>query len=158
MTAVQDRVTAFLGGAARNRRDIVTPEGVALPVDIAPMAERVTAFALDLVFWLGGSVILFLLLALLLGPLTRFLTGMRDAAGALALGILLFVAFLVRNFYFIHFELAWQGATPGKRIVGLRVIDRNGGPLRSASAAGSTGALPCRIVTSGWPSGAIALG
>src|SRR5262249_2352381 len=27
------------------------------------------------------------------------------------------------------FELAWQGATPGKRITGLRVIDRRGGPL-----------------------------
>jgi len=93
------------------------------------MAERVTAFALDLVFWLGASIILFLLVALLLGVLTAWLTGIRDVAGALVLGILLFVAFLVRNFYFIHFELAWRGATPGKRILGLRVIDRHGGPL-----------------------------
>jgi uncharacterized RDD family membrane protein YckC len=35
----------------------------------------------------------------------------------------------VRNLYFIHFELSWYGATPGKRIVGIRVIDRRGGPL-----------------------------
>jgi uncharacterized RDD family membrane protein YckC len=41
----------------------------------------------------------------------------------------LFIAFLIRNFYFIGFELAWRGATPGKRAAGLRVIDRRGGPL-----------------------------
>jgi hypothetical protein len=29
----------------------------------------------------------------------------------------------------VYFELAWQGATPGKWINGLRVIDRRGGPL-----------------------------
>jgi uncharacterized RDD family membrane protein YckC len=46
-----------------------------------------------------------------------------------AFGIGLFIAFLVRVFYFIHFELAWQGVTPGKRLIGLRVIDRRGGPL-----------------------------
>jgi hypothetical protein len=31
--------------------------------------------------------------------------------------------------YFAHFELAWQGRTPGKKICGTRVIDRLGGPL-----------------------------
>jgi uncharacterized RDD family membrane protein YckC len=36
---------------------------------------------------------------------------------------------VVRNIYFLSFEMAWQGATPGKRITGLRVIDRRGGPL-----------------------------
>ena len=36
---------------------------------------------------------------------------------------------MVRNLYFVYFELAWRGATPGKRLVGLRVIDRAGGPL-----------------------------
>ena len=37
--------------------------------------------------------------------------------------------FLVRAFYFTGFELLWQGRTPGKRLVGVRVIDRNGGAL-----------------------------
>jgi len=34
-----------------------------------------------------------------------------------ALSIMLFLGFAVRNLYFIHFELAWQGSTPGKRAV-----------------------------------------
>ena len=29
----------------------------------------------------------------------------------------------------IHFELVWRGATPGKRLMGIKVIDRHGGPL-----------------------------
>ena len=39
----------------------------------------------------------------------------------------------MRNLYFIHFELSWHGATPGKRIVGIRVVDRRGGPLLPAA-------------------------
>ena len=44
-----------------------------------------------------------------------------------------FSAFLIRNFYFMHFELTMQGSTPGKRIVGLKVIDRNGGALEPSA-------------------------
>jgi len=47
----------------------------------------------------------------------------------LAISIALFIGFLVRNLYFVYFELAWRGSTPGKRLVGLRVVDRAGGPL-----------------------------
>jgi len=39
--------------------------------------------------------------------------------------------FALTNFYFLFFELRWQGMTPGKRLLGLRVVDRKGGPLTS---------------------------
>jgi hypothetical protein len=35
--------------------------------------------------------------------------------------------------YFLHFELAWQGRTPGKKICGIRVISRNGGELKPSA-------------------------
>jgi uncharacterized RDD family membrane protein YckC len=54
---------------------------------------------------------------------------LRGWVSIFAISILLFISFVIRNFYFIHFELAWRGMTPGKRIVGIRVIDRQGGPL-----------------------------
>ena len=50
-----------------------------------------------------------------------------------SLTIILFSAFVIRNLYFLHFELAWQGRTPGKKICGLRVINRLGGELTPAS-------------------------
>jgi uncharacterized RDD family membrane protein YckC len=37
--------------------------------------------------------------------------------------------FLLRNAYFIAFELTPKAATPGKRVLGLRVAARNGGRL-----------------------------
>ena len=37
--------------------------------------------------------------------------------------------FVVRNGYFAAFELTPRGATPGKRLLGLRVAARDGGRL-----------------------------
>ena len=47
------------------------------------------------------------------------------------LGALFVISFLLRSFYFTFFELRWKGATPGKRSLGLRVIDAHGGALSS---------------------------
>jgi uncharacterized RDD family membrane protein YckC len=79
-----------------------------------------TAFTIDVFIW-------FLLTILVYLPLVFF--ALRGGSALIAVSIVLFIGFVVRNLYFIHFELAWRGATPGKRFVGLRVIDRRGGPL-----------------------------
>src|SRR5262249_22693022 len=103
-----------------NRRDILSPEGVKLPIEPANYGERLTAFVIDLVLWFGAGLLFALIAFYVILP--RF--------GAVpALSVIFFITFVVRVFYFLHFELAWQGATPGKRLVGLRVIDRRGGPL-----------------------------
>ncbi len=117
--SVQERAAEFFEGVRRRQRQIITPEGVPITVHIADYGERVTAFALDFVFWL------LLIVAIYVPALS--LIGTRGSL--IAISIALFLGFLVRNLYFIYFELAWHGATPGKRIVGLRVIDHNGGPL-----------------------------
>jgi uncharacterized RDD family membrane protein YckC len=120
MTAAANKAAAFLAGAQRRRGEIVSPEGVPLPIEIAGYGERAIAFALDFFFWTVAVTVV--VVAVFLGT-GKLLHGL--AAGSLAL----FAAFLIRNLYLIHFELAWRGATPGKRIVGLRVMDRQGGPL-----------------------------
>jgi uncharacterized RDD family membrane protein YckC len=130
VSAADDRVSAFLDGPLRrNRREIVSPEGVPLAVEIANYGERATAFMLDFVFF--ALLVFFLVLT---GIVVEVLFGKTFGESAAAIGgaVVMLVFLLVRVFYFIQFELMWQGATPGKRIVGLRVIDRRGGPLRSA--------------------------
>ena len=119
MSSVQ-AATRLLRGHARATREIVTPEGVTLTVELAEYSERATAFMIDLFFWFCGSLLLFLTFMILV---------LRGWVSIFAVSILLFISFIIRNFYFIHFELAWRGMTPGKRIVGIRVIDRQGGPL-----------------------------
>jgi uncharacterized RDD family membrane protein YckC len=115
-----ERTSQFFETTRRERRNIVTPEGVPIPVALADYSERFTAFALDWVMWtlLLLAVYLPLLAVVGFGKFTL-----------IAISIALFIGFVVRNIYFVYFEIAWRGATPGKRIVGIRVIDRAGGPL-----------------------------
>jgi uncharacterized RDD family membrane protein YckC len=115
-----DRAAQFFESTRRRRREIVTPEGIAIPVEIADYAERVGAFLIDLVIWLLTLVVIFLSILFSIG---------RTGSPAIAFAIALFASILILNFYFIYFEIAWRGATPGKRLVGLRVIDRHGGQL-----------------------------
>jgi uncharacterized RDD family membrane protein YckC len=120
MSAVHDKVARFLEGVPRNRREILTPEGVLLPIDLADHGERAVALVIDLFIWLCVTALLYVAIIALL---------VQGIAVEVAVTLILFIAFIVRNLYFVYFELAWQGATPGKWINGLRVIDRRGGPL-----------------------------
>jgi uncharacterized RDD family membrane protein YckC len=106
-------------GDEGTRREIVTPEGIPLGLRLADVGERATAFMIDF--------ICILVVTVLLAWLTSLATGGGKASFITAFAIV--VSFVLRNFYFVFFELRWQGSTPGKRIVGLRVIDGRGGPL-----------------------------
>lgn len=104
-------------------RELVTPEGVDLRLKVATYGERFAAFSLDLIFLMLGFVA-FTLLAFLTGIVTR-----TDAGGEFLLVVWLLGAFLLRNFYFMAFEVGPRAATPGKRIIGLRVAAADGGRL-----------------------------
>jgi uncharacterized RDD family membrane protein YckC len=119
MTSTYERTSQFLEGVRREQRQIITPEGVPVTVELADYGERLIALTIDLFFWLLLTLAIFIPIVLAIG--TR--------GGLIAISIALFIGFLVRNLYFVFLELAWRGSTPGKRLVGLRVIDRSGGPL-----------------------------
>jgi uncharacterized RDD family membrane protein YckC len=86
---------------------------------LATVGERLAAFMVD------GAIMLFTLIALAIGAALIGL-GVGEAFG----GILAMLGFFaLRNFYFLGFELRWGGRTPGKRALGLRVVDSDGGPL-----------------------------
>ena len=120
MTLAHERTSQFFEGTRRRRREIITPEGVSIPVELADYGERVSAFLIDGVIWTVGTIVIDLPIVLLIGKAGSIL---------IAISVALFIGFLIRNLYFVYFEIAWRGATPGKRVVGLRVIDRHGGPL-----------------------------
>lgn len=104
------------------QRSLVTPEGVDLQVRLADAGERAAAFLLDAII-IMGTLLLLTFAVLVLGVATRFYR--LEFMGV----IWLLGFFLLRNFYFIGFELTPRAATPGKRIVGLRVAMRDGSPL-----------------------------
>jgi uncharacterized RDD family membrane protein YckC len=120
MTSAHERTSDFFERGRRERRQIITPEGVPLSVEVADYGERIIAFAIDLCVWLLLTLAIYI-------PIFAAIGATRGSL--IAISIALFIGFLIRNLYFVFFELAWRGSTPGKRWVGLRVIDRAGGPL-----------------------------
>lgn len=115
-------------------RTLVTPEGIALPLTLASRGSRFGALVLDLCL-VGLTIVLTTLaLALVLGGLAGIdldQPGDGPVGRAVELLVILWIAamFLFRNAYFLYFELGPRGATPGKRITGIRVAARDGGRL-----------------------------
>lgn len=105
--------------AADGALALLTPEQVPIHFRPGDPGGRAGALILDLLLLFAGLV----LISLPFLPLV----GMR--AGELLVAVLVVGGFVVRTFYFPWFELRWQGRTPGKRRVGLRVVARDGGPL-----------------------------
>ncbi len=118
MTAA--RANAELRSAqAKKVRQFVTPEGVDLELRIASAALRFGALIIDLVL-IVVALILFTLLMAWAGISSR---------STVMLTIWMLGGFVLRNFWFIGFELGQRAATPGKRLMGIRVVARDGGRL-----------------------------
>jgi len=115
--------------AGRRQRQVVTPEGVPLPFVIGSRGARALALMIDLALLLGaiiGMTVILYRLARAAG--IDHLPGSQAAAQALA-AVWIVMMFLSRHVWFLFFELGPRGATPGKRVLGLRVAARDGGRL-----------------------------
>jgi uncharacterized RDD family membrane protein YckC len=103
--------------------EVVGPEGVALRFEAASVAERFTAYLFDL-FLVGlGCLVLYIF-----GVFATVVTGLAEP-----LALVIAAAWVTWKFYFILFEVHWQGATPGKRILGLKVVSDDGSGLPTES-------------------------
>lgn len=94
------------------------PEGVRLQFRLAGPVVRAGAWAIDAAI----RAALYLLLAMLLGVL-----------GGVGIALILIGFFLIEWFYPVFFEIR-SGATPGKRAMGLLVIQDNGLPVSPAAS------------------------
>jgi uncharacterized RDD family membrane protein YckC len=103
-------------------RSFVTPEGVDLRLRLGDAGERASAFFLDIAIIVAMLVVLTIIV--LLAAMAAGRRGMEFMATIWLLGF-----FFLRNFYFMAFELSPRAATPGKRVLGLRVATRSGGVL-----------------------------
>jgi uncharacterized RDD family membrane protein YckC len=109
---------------------ILTPERVSLQYDVAGVGSRGAALLVDAL--LQGVVVVLMAVVVLVGA--GLLVGTQRAASVLAGAIVVLTAFLAFFAYFPVFEIVWNGRTPGKRLLGLRVIRETGYPLRPVDA------------------------
>src|SRR6266702_852576 len=112
------------------RLAIETPEHLVLELELAGVGSRIAAAACDAV--LLGVLYVGLGIQLLPTP-TR-----GDAVGpwsTLAAIVLILTIFLLFWGYFLLFEALNHGRTPGKRLMGIRVVMDTGHPITFAAAA-----------------------
>ena len=115
-------------------RAMVTPEGIALPLTLASRGSRAGALLLDFTFigllMIATTLALFYLAGGTMGLLAQASDPTPVGHALQFLFVLWVVAmFLFRNAYFLFFELGPRGATPGKRLAGIRIAARDGGRL-----------------------------
>ena len=105
-------------------RELVTPEGAVLHLKIATFAERAGAFMLDFIFQWG-------IVLLVAWGIALMTSGLGWGGWQIGQAFIAVFVFIFRNFWFIFFEMGRKAATPGKRIIGLRVAARDGGALKA---------------------------
>lgn len=101
------------------RYSMETPEGIALQLTVAGPGVRGLAFLVDLL--IRGVVQL--LLALLFGVL-----------GIAGYGLFTISMFAMEWFYPVLFEVFWDGQTPGKRLMEIKVVNDNATPVTWSSS------------------------
>lgn len=96
------------------RHPVETPEGIDLVLRPAGVAVRAVAFLLDLLIrtllLMGFSLVLTLL-------------------GKIGAGLMAILIFALSWWYMVLFEVLNQGRSPGKQIMGLRVVHDDGTPV-----------------------------
>ena len=108
---------------------VETPEHVAIGYELADLGSRFTALLLDWLLIILGSLGLWIGMASL-----SSLLGLNLVTGV-ALGITIFVGFLLQWGYFMLFEGLRDGQTPGKRWMGIRVVHDGGFPVTMRGSA-----------------------
>lgn len=116
------------GEHRRNVTYVTTPEGVRLPFITATFAERLGAFIIDYLIIISVPVALFLLFFIL--PFEHVDWDRAKGLGEILVILFLMFMFFIRTGYFMAFEMGSRAATPGKRVLKLRVIAHDGGHLK----------------------------
>lgn len=132
-TRMLPRLRPRLRAGNSRRREMITPEGLSLPVTLASRGSRAGALMLDVMIIVFGLIAVHMFLFWVAGGLlegTSFdpIAAPRGAQEFLQILLVIFV-FVTWYGYFLVQELGPRGATLGKRIVGIRVAARSGGRL-----------------------------
>lgn len=100
-------------------RAVEVPEGITLSLPVAGYVSRALAFLVDLII----RFVIFIGLSWFFSIFDR-----------LGDGLLLLSVFLIEWFYPVLFEVFWLGQTPGKKVMGILVVNDDGTPVSWSSS------------------------
>ena len=113
---------------------IATPENVAFGYEVAGIGSRFLAAVVDTLIILALILLVELTLSLIAASFFRDQLLSDSPALVWMAAIFGLVAFALFWGYYIFFEMLWNGQSPGKRWVGLRVIRTDGTPVTLAES------------------------
>jgi uncharacterized RDD family membrane protein YckC len=115
---------------------ISTPENVDLHLELAGAAARIWAAFLDILIMAVAIFSISLVLIVAGGFISSLPIAQAAKSGIVAWlsFIYIFLLAITTTGYFIYFEGKWQGQTPGKRVMHIRVIEANGQPIGWSAA------------------------
>jgi uncharacterized RDD family membrane protein YckC len=105
------------------RRHFITPEGVDLRLELGSAGARAGAFMIDAMIIIAVLIVVTIIMGFL------FVAGGQEPIAVLWL----IGFFILRNGWFTLFEMGGRGATPGKRLMDLRVVARDGARLTGSA-------------------------
>lgn len=139
MSALVDGGRMTGGASARGSRlehqvDIETPEQVVFSYTVAGIGSRAAAAIIDHLILAAGLFVLGALLTAI-GRAAGSSGGAARTSGAWVVAVLIVVAFAVQWGYYVLFEALWDGQTPGKRRLGIRVVQDGGYSISFSASA-----------------------
>lgn len=136
MSAALDRTPTRPPGALDQHVEVETPEQIVFSYAVAGIGSRAAAALIDYLITLGLVLALWIAFGII-APYLRSLAGDNQflrVSGSWALALLIIAQFIVLWGYYVIFEVAWDGQTPGKRRLGLRVVQDGGYSISPAAS------------------------
>ena len=115
-----------------DRYIIDTPENIDFAYDIAGIGSRFLAAIIDSLLLVSLEIMLGVVAGVVL---SQARSGQVSALESIVLAVWSLLAFLFLWGYYLVFELLWNGQSPGKRLIGLRVVRVGGRPITFISSA-----------------------
>ena len=116
---------------------VQTPEQITMELTPAGIGSRFLALALDTLIQGVLYTVIFLILWAIVSTTSD--TGASSSGGSSdtwSVAIAVFILFGIYWGYFAAFEVLWRGQTPGKRVIGIRVVKDNGRPITAIEGIG----------------------
>jgi uncharacterized RDD family membrane protein YckC len=118
--------------------EVRTPESIAFSYELAGLGSRFLAVSVDMAIQtlvMIGIIWGLIYAAAHLNGAVRNVPAPTRIETNLAIALIITIVFIVYFGYFILFEAFWNGQTPGKKLMGLRVVRDGGYPADFASIA-----------------------
>jgi uncharacterized RDD family membrane protein YckC len=113
--------------------EVRTPESIAFSYELAGLGSRFLALMVDQAIQIAALIAIFGSIFLALMRVVAARHGpppvSDKVATSLAIAFVVAVVFVIFYGYFIVFEALWNGQTPGKKLLGLRVVRDGGYPI-----------------------------